>query len=89
MDTAFAKISKEDLPNYLGKEVNTHQLEDVLDVYMILTNAEVVRDPIHNSYVKGILDKFSEERLRLSKRNSTLVYNPSYERDPLVNLEYW
>lgn len=88
MDDIFKKLTEADLPNYLGKEVNTHQLEDILDVFMILTNVEIVTDFVHNSYIKGTLDEYSKERIWLSKDNSTLVYHPSYEREEWVNLEY-
>jgi len=88
MDERFKKLTEADLPNYLGKEVNTHQLEDILDVFIILTNVQIVKDYVHNSYIKGILDEFSKERIWLSKRNSTLVYHPSYLRGEWVNIEY-
>ena len=82
------KITKADLPKYKGKEVTTHQLEDILDTYMVLTNSQVVTDFIHNSYIKGILDDYSKEPIKLSKYKSTLVYHPSYEREEFVDFEY-
>jgi len=55
---------------------------------MVLTNSQIVTDYIHNSYIKDTLDEYSKDWIKLSKDNSTLVYNSSDERDGLTSFEY-
>lgn len=88
MTETIHKITEAELPDYKGKKVDTRQLEDVTDIYMILTNVETIDNPVGTCYVEGILDEFSKEKIRISKRNSALVYNPSYLRGGWASIEF-
>lgn len=65
--TMNKKLRLEDL--HKGMEVNTEQLSDILDTYIILKDA------------------ISTQKLRLTKPNSTLVYNDSYSHEPYCEYE--
>lgn len=88
VESPVVKIKEEELKNYRGKRVDTRQLEDILDTYIILTNAETVNNPTGPCYVAGILDDFSKEKIFITKRNSTRIFNDSLEREEFVNFEY-
>lgn len=75
------KIKPNELKFWLGKRVNTKQLEDILDTYIILTDAKLVKNDFCNSSMEGVIDVFSTESIRLTKENSVLIFYDSFERD--------
>lgn len=87
METEFIKISQQDLTSYIGKRVNTRQLEDILDTYIILTDVELKKDSHNKYYTEGTLDKISSNSIDFYKENSARVFH-SLTISDYASLEY-
>lgn len=70
-----------------GMKVKVSQLSNILDTYIILTDVHLVKNNIGIGTFEGTIDCISSEPIRLTKPNSTLVYNDSYERDGYCEYE--
>lgn len=70
-----------------GMKVKASQLSNILDTYIILTDVHLVKNKIGIGTFEGIIDCISREPIRLTKPNSTLVYNDSYEREGYCEYE--
>lgn len=71
----------------LGMNVKASQLSDILDTYIILTNVHLVKDALGIGTFEGTIDSISKKMIRLTKPNSTLIYNDSYEREDCCEYE--
>lgn len=69
-----------------GKLVSTVQLENIYDLYMVLTDVTLVKNKLGIGSFTGILDCISKTPVKITKPNSTIVYHDSYEREE--NCEY-
>ena len=83
--TMNKKLKLEDL--HKGMEVNTEQLSDILDTYIILKDVHLVKNNLGIGSFEGTIDDISTQKLRLTKPNSTLVYNDSYSHEPYCEYE--
>lgn len=81
------KIKPNELYKYIGQRVNAEQLDDILDTYIILTDIRKVRNKIGVCNIEGTIDEFSKEPIRLTKNNSTIVYNDSFEAEDFCGYE--
>jgi hypothetical protein len=79
------KLTKNDLT--IGIKVKASQLSDILDTYIILTNVHLVRDNFGIGTFEGTIDNISDELITLTKPNSILIYNDSYERETCCEYE--
>lgn len=70
-----------------GMKVNAEQLSEILDTYIILTDAHLIKDDIGIGVFEGVVDTISEEFVQLRKPNSTLIFNDSYEREECCEYE--
>lgn len=79
------KLSIKDLN--IGMKVTTDQLSDILDTYIILTDVHLVKNNLGIGTFEGIIDKVSQNEIRLTKPHSTLIYNDSFEREDYCEYE--
>lgn len=79
------KLKLEDL--HKGMEVNTEQLSDILDTYIILKDVHLIKNNLGIGSFEGTIDDISTQKLRLTKPNSILVYNDSYSHEPYCEYE--
>lgn len=83
----MVQISRDSLEKYKGKLVSTAQLKNLYDMYIILTDVALEKDEIGVGSFVGILDCYSEEPLKITKPNSTIVYHDSYEKEEACEYE--
>lgn len=79
------KLTLSDLS--IGMKVKASQLSEILDTYIILTDVHLVKNPLGIGTFEGIIDSISTELIRMTKPNSTLIYNDSYEREDCCEYE--
>lgn len=79
------KLTLDDLK--IGMKVKASQLSDILDTYIILTDVHLVKNGIGVGTFEGIVDSISNHLIRLTKPNSTLIYNNPYEREDCCGYE--
>lgn len=80
------KLTLDDLK--IGMKVKESQLSDILDTYIILTDVHLVKNEIGVGTFEGIVDSISNHLIRMTKPNSTLVYNNPYEREDCCEYEW-
>lgn len=85
MTIAENKLSLNDIN--IGMKVTASQLSDILDTYIILTNVRLVKNCLGIGTFEGIIDNISKSEIRITKPNSTLIYNDSYEREDYCEYE--
>lgn len=85
-DPFMTQISLDSIGQYKGKRVSTTQLENIYDLYIILTDVTLEKNKLGIGSFVGTLDCFSTKPLKITKPNSTIVYHDSYEREE--NCEY-
>lgn len=85
MITGEKKLSIKDLS--IGMKVTAEQLSDILDTYIILTDVHLVKNSLGIGTFEGIIDKISQNEIRLTKPHSTLIYNDSYDREDFCEYE--
>ena len=79
------KLTIDDLS--IGMKVKASQLSEILDTYIILTDVHLVKNTLGIGTFEGIVDNISKQKLRLTKPNSTLIFNDSYEREDCCEYE--
>lgn len=84
---ASKKIHYDELKSYVGKTVNSKQLEDILDTFIVLRNVELVNDENGICNIVGTLSTYSKKPIRLHEDNSTLIFHDSIERSEYCNYE--
>ena len=75
------QISRDNIGQYIGKIVNAAQLKSLYDLYIMLTDVRLEKNEIGIGNFVGILDCYSENPLKITKPNSTIIYHDSYEED--------
>lgn len=85
MKTMSTKLSLDDLS--VGMTVTSNQLSDILDTYIILRDVHLIKDCLGIGTFEGIIDAISKSEIRLTKPNSTLIYNDSFEREDYCEYE--
>lgn len=78
MKTTSQKLSLDDLS--IGMSITSSQLSEILDTYIILKDVHLVKNGLGIGTFEGIVDAISKTEIRLTKPNSTLIYNDSFER---------
>ena len=63
----------------LGMKVKASQLSEIYDTYIILTDVHLVKNKLGIGTFEGIIDYISPEWTRLTKSNSTIIYNVLFE----------
>ena len=81
------KISPSEIYDCIGKRVKAAQLDNIYDTYIILTDVKLIQDKLGICDHEGIIDEVSKTPIRLSKENSTLVYNDSFEAEDFCGYE--
>lgn len=71
----------------IGMKVKASQLSEILDTYIILTDVHLVKNALGIGTFEGIVDNISKQKLKLTKPNSTLIFNDSYEREDCCEYE--
>ncbi len=71
----------------IGMRVKAEQLRDILDTYIILSDVQLVKNSIGIGTFEGVVDSISKELIRITKPNSTLIYNDSYGREDCCEYE--
>lgn len=71
----------------IGMKVKASQLSEILDTYIILTDVHLVKNTLGIGTFEGIVDNISKQKLKLTKPNSTLIFNDSYEREDCCEYE--
>lgn len=71
----------------IGMKVKASQLSDILDTYIVLTDVHLVKDELGIGTFEGIIDNISDHLVRMTKPNSALIYNDSYEREDCCEYE--
>lgn len=79
------KLALQDL--HKGMRVRTDQLSDILDTYIILTDVHLIKNTLGIGVFEGTIDNISKNKLQLTKSQSTLVYNDSFEREDCCEYE--
>lgn len=79
------KLSLNDIN--IGMKVTASQLSEILDTYIILTNVQLVKNSLGIGTFEGIIDNISKSEIRITKPNSTLIYNDSFEREEYCEYE--
>lgn len=79
------KLALSDLS--IGMKVKASQLSEILDTYIILTDVHLVKNSLGIGTFEGTIDSISTELIRMTKPNSTLIYNDSYEREDCCEYE--
>jgi hypothetical protein len=79
------KLTKNDLT--IGMIVKASQLSEILDTYIVLTDVHLVKDNFGIGTFEGNVDSISNELIRMTKPNSILIYNDSYERETCCEYE--
>jgi hypothetical protein len=79
------KLTKNDLT--IGMIVKASQLSEILDTYIVLTDVHLVKDNFGIGTFEGTVDSISNELIRMTKPNSILIYNDSYERETCCEYE--
>ena len=82
----FKKLEYTELK--VGLKVRASQLVDILDTYIILKDVKLVKNKLGIGTYEGIISAISKKPLRLTEKNSTLVYNDSFERGKYYEYEY-
>ena len=72
---------------HIGMRVKADQLSNILDTYIVLTDAHLVKNNIGIGTFEGTIDAISKDEIQLEKPNSTIIYNDSYERDEYCDYE--
>ncbi|MDE6750512.1 MAG: hypothetical protein K2K21_15850 [Lachnospiraceae bacterium] len=85
MKTTSQKLSLDDLS--IGMSVTSSQLSEILDTYIILKDVYLVKNRLGIGTFEGIVDAISKPEIRLTKPNSTLIYNDSFERENYCEYE--
>lgn len=85
MAVTSKKLSLDDLS--IGMTVTSSQLSDILDTYIILKDVHLVKNCLGIGTFEGIIDAISKSEIRLTKPNSTLIYNDSFEREDYCEYE--
>lgn len=71
----------------VGMKVKASQLSEILDTYIVLTDVHLVKNTLGIGTFEGTVDSISTKLIRLTKPNSTLIYNDSYEREDCCEYE--
>ena len=85
MTVSEKKLTLDDLS--VGMKVKASQLSEILDTYIILTDVHLVKNALGIGTFEGNIDSISKKMIRLTKPNSTLIYNDSYEREDCCEYE--
>jgi hypothetical protein len=85
MTQSEKKLTKNDLT--IGMIVKASQLSEILDTYIVLTDVHLVKDNFGIGTFEGTVDSISNELIRMTKPNSTLVYNDSYDKEGCCEYE--
>ena len=72
----------------IGMKVRANQLSDILDTYIVLTDVQLVKNEMGIGTFEGVVDSISTNLIRMTKPNSTLIYNDSYEREDCCEYEW-
>ena len=78
-------LSREDIK--IGDRVKVSQLEDIFDTYIVLGDVRLVKNNIGIGTFEGIIEVISDEPVRLTKPNTTLVYNNSMYKESYCEYE--
>lgn len=79
------KLSINDIS--IGMKVTADQLSEILDTYIILTDVHLIKDSLGIGTFEGIIDKISQQEIRITKPHSTIIYNDSYDREDFCEYE--
>lgn len=71
----------------VGMRVNSHQLTDILDTYIILTDVKLVKNKIGVGTFQGTIASISKTPIRVTKDKSVLIFNNSLEREDYCEYE--
>lgn len=71
----------------IGMKVKANQLSDILDTYIVLTDVQLVKNALGIGTFEGTVDTISKEEVQLTKPNSTLIFNDSFEREDYCEYE--
>ena len=71
----------------VGMRVKASELSEILDTHIILTDVKLIKNPIGVGTFEGIIDSISKEWKPITKHNSTLIFNDSYEREEYCEYE--
>lgn len=85
MKTTSQKLPLDDLS--IGISVTSGQLSEILDTHIILEDVHLVKNGLGIDTFEGIVDAISKTEIRLTKPNSTLIYNDSFERENYCEYE--
>lgn len=85
--TTEKKLTINELEAYRGKRVRASQLDNILDTYIVLTDVKLVKNRLGIGTFEGVVDAISKKCLKLTKPNSTLIYNDSYDKEGCCEYE--
>lgn len=92
-DDEVMKLTEEDLPNYIGRVVDSRQFSEIYHTYIILDNIDnILRLEAYPAtcYTEGILRSYGKKRRGLGRQtpNSLMIYNFTPSEILESNLEY-
>ena len=85
-NTDILRITEKKLDNYVGQLIDTRQLEEIYDTYILLSNVEMISFSTEYgeiiSFTEGILEGYSKNEWELDKKqsNSLIIYNSKQEK---------
>ena len=73
----------------IGMKVKSVELDNIIDTWIVLENATIVQDGPFNTCWQGTVAEISKSRDTLHCTGTcVLIYNPWWENDPLISIEY-
>lgn len=64
----------------IGMKVTEGQIEDILDTYIILDNAKIIKDGEFNHCWEGVISAISKEKIYATRGDQVLIFNDSFPR---------